>query len=380
MNFDEIRPYTDEEVKEKIQRLVEEPQFQQVMEQVNPEVPFKMLKMGMLRINTIRDFQTKIIVPLLEKLISQSTNGVTGKGIEHLDSEKRYLFVSTHRDIALDSALMDYVLLKGGFDTVEIAIGDNLMKIPWVVDLVKLNKTFIVKRSLSKEKKAAGSLELSSYISHALKEKKQSVWIAQKAGRSKDGNDRTNPSIIKMFSLAGDQEKIIENLKSLNICPVSISYQYNPCDILTMPELMAQANNEKYEKAPMEDLMQMAEGITGKKGKVEVSFGKPINDQLDQLKDFKNINELFASVSKLIDHQIHTTYSLMESNYIAYDMMNGSNEFADKYTDADKEEFVNYMEERLQKVEGDSNFIHDVFLKMYAYPVQNQKETEQFSI
>lgn len=376
MNFDDIRPYTDEEVNEKIQRLVEEPQFQQVMEQVNPETPFKLLKMGMLRIHTIRDFQTKIIVPMLEKLIAQSTKGLSGKGLENLDPDKRYLFVSTHRDIALDSALMDYILLKGGHDTVEIAIGDNLMKIPWVVDLVKLNKTFIVKRSLSKDQKAAGSLELSSYIHHALKEKRESIWIAQKAGRSKDGNDRTNPSIIKMFNLAGDSEDIIENLKSLNICPVSISYQYNPCDILIMPELMTQANGEKYEKAPMEDLMQMAEGITGNKGKVEVSFGKPINDQLDKLKGFKNINELNANIAKLIDNQIHSTYSLMESNYVAYDIINDSNEFAKNYSETDKSEFIDYMNSRLEKVDGEADFIKEVFLNMYAYPVRNWKEAQ----
>ncbi len=376
MNFDDIRPYTDEEVNEKIQRLVEEPQFQQVMEQVNPETPFKLLKMGMLRIHTIRDFQTKIIVPMLEKLIAQSTKGLSGKGLENLGPDKRYLFVSTHRDIALDSALMDYILLKGGHDTVEIAIGDNLMKIPWVVDLVKLNKTFIVKRSLSKDQKAAGSLELSSYIHHALKEKKEAIWIAQKAGRSKDGNDRTNPSIIKMFNLGGDSEDVIENLKSLNICPVSISYQYNPCDILIMPELMTQANGEKYDKAPMEDLMQMAEGITGNKGKVEVSFGKPINDELDKLKGFKNINELNANIAALIDNQIHSTYSLMESNYIAYDLINDSNEFAKNYSEGDKTEFIEYMNSRLEKVEGDADFIKEVFQKMYAYPVRNWKEAQ----
>jgi glycerol-3-phosphate O-acyltransferase len=375
MNFDDIRPYTNEEVNDKIQRLVEEPQFQQVMEQVNPETPFKILKMGMLRIHTIRDFQTKIIVPLLEKLISQSTKGVSDKGIENLEKEKKYLFVSTHRDIALDSALLDYVLLKKGFETVEIAIGDNLMKIPWVVDLVKLNKTFIVKRSLSKEQRTTGSLELSSYISHALKEKGESIWIAQKAGRSKDGNDRTNPSIIKMFSLAGNQDDLIENLKSLNICPLSISYQYNPCDMLTMPELMAQANNEKYEKAPMEDLMQMAEGITGRKGKVEVSFGKPINEQLDKLKGYKNINELFAKVAKLIDNQIHRTYSLMESNYIAHDLINNTNRYTAHYSNESLQEFESYMNERLEKVEGDAEFIKDVFLKIYSYPVNNYLES-----
>ncbi len=372
MNFDEIRPYTNEEVPEKIKALVDEPQFQQVMEQVNPEIPYATLKAGMMRITSIKDFQAKIIVPMLEKLCQQSTAGVSVSGLENLDPAKRYVFISTHRDIALDSALMNLILLKNGFETAEIAIGDNLMKIPWVVDLVKLNKTFIVRRSLPKEQRAQGSMELSSYIHYAIKEKNESVWIAQKAGRSKDGNDRTNPSIIKMFNLAGKEEEPIANLKSLHICPVSISYEYNPCDVLTMPELMAQAHGETYEKAPMEDLMQMAEGITGQKGKVQVSFGKPLKDSMNDFSDYENINELFATVAKAIDHQIHATYGLMDTNYLAYDLLHGSNRFEAKYTAEEKAEFASYISDRTAKIDGDPAFIREVFLKMYATPVENQ--------
>lgn len=372
MNFDEIRPYRDEEVPEKIKSLVEEAQFQQVMEQVSPEIPFQVLKAGMLRIKTIREFQEKIIVPMLDKLCKQSTDGVESSGLENLEKGKSYIFISTHRDIALDSALMNLILLKAGFETAEIAIGDNLMKIPWVVDLVKLNKTFIVKRSLPKEQRAEGSLQLSSYINHALKEKNESIWIAQKAGRSKDGNDRTNPSIIKMFSLAAGEEKPIDYLKSLNICPVSIAYEYNPCDELTMPELMAQAHGEKYEKAPMEDLMQMGQGITGKKGKVRVSFGKPINEDLEKLRGWKNLNDLFASVAKLVDNQIHDTYGLMDTNYLAYDLLHEKAQFADKYSAEEKADFEAYVQKRVDKIEGDKAFIREVFLKMYATPVANK--------
>lgn len=374
MDFEDIRPYKDSEVPEKLSALVEEPQFQQVISQVNPKVPFERMKAGMLRIKSIGDFQRHIIVPLLEQLIEKSTKGLSGRGLENLDSMQTYLFVSTHRDIALDSALMDYILLKNGMDTVEIAIGDNLMKIPWVVDLVKLNKTFIVKRSLPKEQKAQGSMQLSSYIFHALKEKHESIWIAQKAGRSKDGNDRTNPSLLRMFTLAKPADQsLIDYVKNLNICPVSIAYEYNPCDVLTLPELMAQANGEKYEKAPMEDLMQMAEGITGDKGRVCVSFGKPINNALDSIDSSLNLNEINNKIAALIDREIHATYALMPSNYIAADLLQQSHKYSSEYTPEEKQHFEDYMTNRLVKVDGEPAFVKEVFLKMYANPVWNRE-------
>lgn len=372
MNFEDIRPYNDSEVKEKISSLLAEEQFQQIIKHVMPEIPFAMFERQMRGLTNVKDFQTKIIVPLLDKLLSKSTNGLSYQGIENLEKDKNYLFVSTHRDIVLDSALMDYALLKEGFDTVEIAIGDNLMKIPWIVDLVKLNKTFIVKRSLSKDQKAEGSKQLSSYIKHALKEKKQSIWIAHKAGRSKDGNDRTNPSLMKMFNMSGDSESIVENLKNLNICPVSISYEYNPCDILTMPELMAASKGERYEKQPMEDLIHMGQGLEGEKGKVEVSFGRPLNELLDEQEFSKVPNEICAKIASIIDKEIHQSYKLMPTNYIAFDILNGKNQFESEYSAEERNGFQTYMDSRLQDVEGDDAFKHETFLKMYAYPVINK--------
>lgn len=376
MNFEDIRPYHDGEVEEKIKSLLGEEQFKQIIQHVMPEIPFAMFERRMRGIKSVFEFQTKVIVPLLDKLISKSTNGHSYNGIENLNKDENYLFVSTHRDIVLDSALMDYALLKEGFDTVEIAIGDNLMKIPWIVDLVKLNKTFIVKRSLSKDKRAEGSLQLSAYIRHTLTEKKQSIWIAHKSGRSKDGNDRTNPSLIKMFNLAGEEGSIKENLKKLNICPVSISYEYNPCDILTMPELMTQAKGEKYEKQPMEDLIHMGQGLEGEKGRVEVSFGKPLNTILDKLELPNTPNEAYHLLGKKIDQEIHNTYKLMPTNYIAFDIMSGGDQFTDHYSEEERNGFQTYMDSRLQDVEGEDAFKHETFLKMYAYPVMNKMAAE----
>ena len=376
MNFEDIRPYHDDEVEEKIADLLKEEQFQQVIKHVMPEIPFELFKRQMLSIKAVNEFQVKVVVPLLDKLLKKSTNGLSYRGIENLEKDKDYLFVSTHRDIVLDSALMNYVLVKEDFETAEIAIGDNLMKVPWIVDLVKLNKTFIVKRSLAGEKRLEGSMQLSSYINHTIKEKGANIWIAHKAGRSKDGNDRTNPSLIKMFNLGGDADTAAENLKNLNICPVSISYEYNPCDVLTLPELMTVAKGEKYEKQPMEDLMHMGQGLEGDKGRVEVSFGKPLNKIVDWSKLPQSGTELFANVAKTIDKEIHSTYKLMPTNYIAFDLLNNGDQYKDKYTEAEKIGFQTYMESRLTEVAADEEFKHQTFLKMYAYPVINKLEAD----
>ncbi|MBL4708833.1 MAG: 1-acyl-sn-glycerol-3-phosphate acyltransferase [Flavobacteriales bacterium] len=373
MDFEDIRPYHDSEVKEKINSLLKEEQFKQVIERVMPEIPFPLFERQMRKIDTIYDFQLKVVVPLLDKLLSNSTDGLSYNGIENLNKEEKYLFVSTHRDIVLDSALMNYALLKEGFSTAEIAIGDNLMKIPWIVDLVKLNKTFIVKRSLSKEKKIDGSTHLSNYISYTIKEKEENIWIAHKSGRSKDGNDRTNASLIKMFNLGGDSENALENIKRLNICPVSISYEYNPCDALTLPELMTIAKGEKYEKQAMEDLIHMGQGLEGKKGKIEVSFGRPLNGLIDGV-ELPAMNQgLFAQIAKTIDREIYSTYKLMPSNYLAFDLLNQIDTHSNEYSIEEKEQFEAYVDSKLSGIEGDEAFKKETFLKMYACPVKNKE-------
>lgn len=372
MNFDDIRPYQDDEVSVKIEKLLQEEQFKAVFQQVFPKLPLEQLEAQMRNIDNIYDFQAKIIVPVLERLLQKSSNGISFDGIDNIEKGSAYLFVSTHRDIVLDSALMNYILMKEGLDTAEIAIGDNLMTIPWVVDLVKLNKSFIVKRNVAKEEKVQASIQLSNYINHTIKEKHNSIWIAQRSGRSKDGDDRTAQSIIKMFNLGGESNSALENIKSLNICPVSIAYEYNPCDILTMPELMQVAKGEKYEKAPGEDVKHMAQGIQGEKGKIAVSFGKPLNTQINRLEGIKNRNEICNSVAKMIDNQIHETYHLMPTNYIAHDLLMHENRFENEYSEEEKNGFLTYMESRISQLKGDSDFIHHTFLKMYANPVINK--------
>ena len=374
MNFDEIRPYRDDEVKEKIKKLLEEEQFAQVVSYVNPETPFEAIKEAMLQMESIKSFQSKIIVPMVERLIEKTTSGLEVDGLDNLEKGKAYLFVSTHRDIVLDSAFMNYILLKHGFETAEIAIGDNLMKIPWVVDLVKLNKTFIVKRNVAKEDKVETSLQLSGYINETIKNTGESIWIAQRSGRSKDGNDQTNPSLIKMFNLMGSGNNAMENIEELNIVPVAISYEFNPCDVLTLPELMTVAKGERYEKAPMEDMIHMAKGIEGDKGKVAVSFGKPLNNFKDGLSEIKNRNELLIAIAQKIDDEIYRAYHLMPSNYVAWDLLHNSDKHQDAYKAEEKAAFQNYMESRINEVEGEIDEVRETFLSMYANPVENSPE------
>tara|TARA_R110000868_G_scaffold278008_1_gene537811 strand:+ start:207 stop:1331 length:1125 start_codon:yes stop_codon:yes gene_type:complete len=374
MSFDDIRPYKDNEVPEKLAQLLNETQFQGALSSIHPEIPFELLKKQLLQISSIKELQAKMIVPALENFLKKTVKNLDSKGLDNLDKNQNYLFVSTHRDIVMDSALMNYVLLKNGFNTAEIAIGDNLLSIPWVVDLVKLNKSFIVKRSLPNEQKLDASLQLSAYISHTLKEKKESIWIAQRSGRSKDGNDLTNPSLLKMFYLAENTAPFYEHIQSLNICPVSIAYEYNPCDVLTIPELIQTSKGEKYVKAPMEDVTHMLTGIQGYKGNVTVSFGKPINSSLDDLKEIKNRNVFFNTLAQRIDAEIHQTYELMPSNYIASDLLNASNEYKAKYLDEEKESFSDYMNKRLSKVAAAEELKRNLFLRVYANPVKNSKK------
>ncbi|MAY83462.1 MAG: glycerol acyltransferase [Flavobacteriales bacterium] len=371
MNFDEIRPYRDDEVKEKIRKLLDEEQFAQVVSYVNPDTPFEQIKAAMLQMDSIKAFQSNIIVPMVERLVEKTTNGLEFEGLENLEKGKAYLFVSTHRDIVLDSAFMNYILLKQGYETAEIAIGDNLMTIPWVVDLVKLNKTFIVKRNVAKEDKVEASMQLSGYINETIKNTGESIWIAQRSGRSKDGNDETNPSLIKMFNLGGESNNALENIEQLNIVPVAISYEYNPCDVLTIPELMTVAKGERYEKAPMEDMIHMAKGIEGDKGRVAVSFGRPLNNFTDQLQGIKNRNQLLGAIADKIDEEIHLAYHLMPTNYIAWDLLNDSDKHKENYTAEERTGFQTYMESRITEVEGDMDEIRKTFLSMYANPVEN---------
>jgi 1-acyl-sn-glycerol-3-phosphate acyltransferase len=315
-----------------------------------------------------------MVCEFINRIIQRSVNKFSYDGVLDLKKEESYLLLSNHRDIVLDSALINYCLNDRDYNTSEIAIGDNLLSKEWIKKLVKVNKSFIVKRNLPKEEMLPSSQNLSAYIAHTLKEKKQSVWVAQREGRAKDGFDKTNPGLLKMFGMAA-KENLLDHLISLNITPVSLAYELDPCDVFKVPELLKKAVGETYVKAKGEDEKNMLFGIQGNKGNVHIQFGTPINEKIKGLANIKNRNQLLKKVAEIIDCQIYKNYKLWNSNYVAYDLLNSSSKYQAKYDENGKEKFQDYMSEQLIDLPGDKD-AENIFLNMYANPTINAEATK----
>ena len=303
------------------------------------------------------------------------TKGITITGLENIDKSNAYLYISNHRDIILDSALLDAKLLEQGMDTVEIAIGDNLLLYPWIEDLVRINKSFIVKRGLSARQILESSQRLSAYIAYTISEKQQSSWIAQREGRSKDSNDRTQESLLKMFNMSG-AGSFTENLSVLNICPVTISYQYDPCDFLKAKEFQQRRDNPEYKKQPQDDLINMKTGVMGYKGAVVYALTGDINKELAEMAvQIPSRNEQITRTAELIDQRIHANYTIFPNNKIAYDELHKEKRFVNEYSAVEKSEFEEYLRLQLSKIElenKDTKFLRTKLLEMYANPLINQ--------
>lgn len=375
-NFDEIRSYNPEEVPAAMQRLCEEKQFMKVVSTLFPLMPKEQLRHKLLSFRNSDDLQKEMVYPFLQYLEANMTTGINLEGVENIDKEKTYLYISNHRDIILDSALLCSKFLEHGMETVEIAIGDNLLIMPWIEELVRVNKSFIVQRGLSARQVLESSARLSVYLRHVLKEKKNSIWIAQREGRAKDSDDRTQESLLKMFNLGGNSNQVIENLKELNICPFSISYEYDPCDFLKAKEFQQKRDNPEHKKSPQDDLINMQTGVMGYKGKVVYHIAGIINEELDAItKETSNRNEQIALAAKLIDYHIHSNYTIYPNNKIAYDEIYGDNEFARDYSKSEKEQFEEYLDKQIRKIDlenKDRDFLRLKMLEMYANPLKNQ--------
>lgn len=375
LNFDEIRCYHDEEVHDVLGRLCNEKQFMKIMSTVYPFLPKEMIKKRLLSIYTQLDFQKEIILPFLQYLVANvTTNGIALQGLEKIIKEESYLYLSNHRDILSDPMFLCYKFLENGFDTVEVAIGDNLLIYPWIEDLVRLNKSFIVKRGLTTRQMLESSKLLSEYIWYVLHEKKHSIWMAQREGRAKDSNDKTQESLLKMLSLAG-KGNFIENMKELNICPLSISYEYDPCDYLKAKEFQLRRDNANYKKQPVDDIENMVTGILGFKGKVVFHLTGCINEDLKKIENkVSDRNQQIEQVAQLIDKQIHSHYAIFPNNKIAYDALTGENRFIEDYSEMERIDFEQYVLKQVSKIQlenKDEQFLRTKMLEMYAYPLIN---------
>lgn len=380
MNFDEIRCYSNDQIPAALERLSNEKPFMKVLSTIYPLMPKEVLKQRLNSFTTNFDFQKNMVYPFLQYIEANLTKGIDLKGIEHINKQNPYLYISNHRDIILDSALLCAKLIQNDMDTVEIAIGDNLLVFPWIEDLVRVNKSFIVKRGLSARQVLESSQLLSAYIAHTIQDKNQSIWLAQREGRAKDANDRTQESLLKMLNMGG-KSTIAENLSSLNICPLSISYEYDPCDFLKAKEFQQKRDNPDFKKAPQDDLLNMQTGVMGYKGKVVYTMNACINDDILNLGNaISNKNELYTAIAQLIDKHIYLGYTIFNVNKIAFDILDGAGRFEKEYTLIEKLDFEKYLEMQIEKIKienRDDDFLMRKMLEMYANPLVNQLDTQK---
>lgn len=374
--FDAIRPFEPEELPEVFERLLGNAQFAQVVAYVFKDVPFDMLAQKMRACKTNLEFQVAFCYPFIKGLLQKASLGCD-MNVDAIDMEKRYTFVSNHRDIVLDSALLDVLLVDAGCKTTcEIAIGDNLLSLPWVKDLVRINKSFIVERSVSLRQMLLSSKRLSDYMHLVIAQKHDNVWIAQREGRAKDSNDRTQESIIKMMVLGGEGS-LVERLKGLHIVPLAISYEYDPCDFLKAQEFQLKRDIADWKKGPMDDVVSMQTGIMGYKGHIHYEAAPCIDAWLDTLDADMPKADFFKAVATHIDEEVFRRYRLYPSNYVALDELEGTTAHADRYTAEQKAQFDGYIAQQMAKIQlpnKDEAFLRERLLTMYANPARNQEQ------
>lgn len=370
LDFDDIRPFEDGEVQQAITDIIHHPFFKAIMEFTHGNNLSEQWKEDMLAIQTVAEFQEKFSYLATLKVLENSSEGFTISGIEHLDKSKSYLFISNHRDILLDTCLLNVGLHEHGFKMTSSAIGDNLIQKGFLKTIAKLNRNFIVKRDLSPKQLLESSKKLSNYIKHLLVDKKRSVWIAQREGRTKDGNDQTHTGVLKMLAMASTHQNKIDYFKDIQIVPVSISYEYDPTDALKMPQLIAEANDLPYIKDKNEDFVTFMSGLIGQKKRIHIQICKPFVEEILEIENHQsNFNKQIDALALAIDRSIIFNYKLWPTNYIAADIIKNESTFEMFYTLEEKELFVRRFERKLDK---NNPQILENFLLMYANPVFNQ--------
>jgi 1-acyl-sn-glycerol-3-phosphate acyltransferase len=372
--FDSIRPFYDAEINEGIRSSVNHPMMKALMNFTFPTLDDEVWKEQLLKTHSIRDFQCNFIYQSIQKVLEKSSDGLSTSGFEKLQKNTSYLFISNHRDIILDTSLLNAALFEHGLVMTASAIGDNLVKKAFLLTLAKINRNFLVLRGLSPRELLQSSKLMSEYIGQLLLRENRSVWIAQREGRTKDGNDTTHPGVLKMLAMASDEPNLTDYFKKIKVVPVSISYEYDPTDALKMPQLKAAANNEIYIKEKNEDFITLLSGIMGQKKRIHIHVGDVLDAELDAIQaEFDNSNKQIQAVAQAIDDSILTSYKLWPTNYIAYDLLHQTATYVDKYTETEKAVFERRLEKR---IDAQSEFEVQGILAMYANPVVNKRKYE----
>ncbi|NJM80258.1 MAG: 1-acyl-sn-glycerol-3-phosphate acyltransferase [Flavobacterium sp.] len=368
--FDSIRPYYDSEVNEALRSSLNHPMMKAMMHFTFPDVDEEVWKEQLKKTHSIRDFQINFVYQSIQKVLEKSSEGLTTSGFEKLEKNTSYLFISNHRDIILDTSLLNVSLFDYGLVMTASAIGDNLVKKDFVSKLSKLNRNFLVQRGLTPRELLQSSKLMSEYIYHLLSKENRSVWIAQREGRTKDGNDATHQGVLKMVAMASDENNPMDFFKKLKVVPVSISYEYDPTDSLKMPQLLAQAKDEVYIKEKNEDFITLLSGIIGQKKRIHIHVGDIIDKELDIIKtNNDNTNKQIQALASVIDDSILVNYKLWPTNYIAYDILNDTQKFEKHYTIEEKQLFQRRFEMR---IDTENDTLREGFLAMYANPVVNK--------
>lgn len=372
--FDAIRPFYDAEINPAIQKVIDHPMMKALMNFAFPNVEEEQWKEQLRKTHSIRDFQCNFIYQALMQVLRKTSEGMTTSGFENLEPNTSYLFISNHRDIILDTSLLNACLFDNGLVMTASAIGDNLVQKDFLHVLSKLNRNFLVQRGLSPREMLQSSKLLSEYIGQLLLRENRSVWIAQREGRTKDGNDATHQGVLKMLGMGSDEEQLMDYFKKVKIVPVSISYEYDPTDALKIPQLMAEANKQIYIKEKNEDFMTLMSGIMGQKKHIHIHVGKVLDNEIDVIKsEFDNTNKQIQALAQVIDDSILQSYKLWPTNYIAYDLLYKTNKFQHLYNENEKSLFERRLEMRIDE---NDPIQRDGFLAMYANPVVNKLKYE----
>lgn len=368
--FDSIRPYYDAEVNAAICESLNHPMMKAIMNFAYPNLDEEVWKEQLIRTHSIRDFQINFAYQAVKKILENSSDGLTTSGFEKLEPNTPYLFISNHRDIILDTSLLNVCLHDHGLVMTASAIGDNLVKKDFLLKLSRLNRNFLVQRGLPPRELLQSSKLMSEYIAQLLLRENRSVWIAQREGRTKDGNDATHSGVLKMLGMGSDEENVMEYFRKIRIVPVSISYEYDPTDYLKMPRILAEANDEIYIKDKNEDFINLISGIIGQKKHIHIHVGKVLDEEFDLIQsENDNNNKQYQALAQVIDDSILQSYKLWPTNYIAYDLLHKTDTFSERYTENEKSLFERRLE---MKIDSTNETLRESFLAMYANPVVNK--------
>jgi hypothetical protein len=369
-DFEDIRPFLDQEINPALQRIIAEPGFDKITDFFFTGQDHALIRQKLSAIHTVDGFQRSFMYPLVKSILAKSSKGLSSDGFGQLTPGTSYLFVANHRDIVLDSAILQVLLYDHDHFTSEITFGSNLMINKFVIDWGKVNRMFKVEREGNRMDLFRNAQKLSGYLRYAITEKKVSVWIAQRSGRTKNGSDKTEAALLKMFNMSGYKE-FNESFKELNIVPLVISYEYEPCCAFKIKELIETEANGTYKKKPGEDLTSITTGITQQKGRIHMSVGTPVNELIQLVDAEKRPNNKISKLAEIIDNEVYRHYKMWPNNFIAYDLLFECNYYKDIYSSLEKEEFLNYMQDEISNIEGNKKKVTELFLGIYANPLVN---------